>query len=79
MRDEIVLMYMVKIVEQADHERFFAALRQPDIRALLLAVQGINRPLKAPETKFVEVAIHDLPQPQSASRFGTHCRYAAPA
>ena len=68
MCDEIAVMYMGKIVEQADRDSFFAAPRHPYSRALLQAVPSINRPLEAPETRLVEGAIPDLTQPQGGCR-----------
>ena len=79
MCDEIAVMYMGKIVEQADRDSFFAAPRHPYSRALLQAVPSINRPLEAPETRLVEGAIPDLTQPQGGCRFASRCRHAAPA
>ena len=79
MCDEIAVMYMGKIVEQADRDSFFTAPRHPYSRALLQAVPSINRPLEAPETKLVEGAIPDLTQPQAGCRFASRCRHAVPA
>ena len=79
MCDEIAVMYMGKIVEQADRDSFFAAPRHPYSRALLQAVPSIDRPLEAPETRLVEGAIPDLTQPQGGCRFASRCRHAAPA
>ena len=79
MCDEIAVMYMGKIVEQADRDSFFTAPRHPYSRALLQAVPSINRPLEAPETKLVEGAIPDLTQPQAGCRFASRCRHTARA
>lgn len=79
MCDEIAVMYMGKIVEQADRDSFFAAPRHPYSRALLQAVPSINRPLAAPESRLVEGAIPDLTQPQAGCRFASRCRHAVPA
>ena len=54
MCDEIAVMYMGKIVEQADRDSFFAAPRHPYSRALLQAVPSINRPLEAPKARLVD-------------------------
>ena len=79
MCDEIAVMYMGKIVEQADRDSFFAAPRHPYSRALLQAVPSINRPLEAPEPRLVDGAIPDLTQPQAGCRFASRCRHAARA
>ena len=79
MCDEIAVMYMGKIVEQADRDSFFAAPRHPYSRALLQAVPSIDRPMAAPESRLVEGAIPDLTQPQAGCRFASRCRHAVPA
>ena len=79
MCDEIAVMYMGKIVEQADRDSFFAAPRHPYSRALLQAVPSINRPLEAPEARLVDGAIPDLTQPQAGCRFASRCSHAVPA
>ena len=79
MCDEIAVMYMGKIVEQADRDSFFAAPRHPYSRALLQAVPSIDRPLEAPEARLVDGAIPDLTQPQAGCRFASRCSHAVPA
>ena len=79
MCDEIAVMYMGKIVEQADRDSFFAAPRHPYSKALLQAVPSIDRSLEAPDSRLVEGAIPDLTQPQAGCRFASRCSHAVPA
>ena len=75
--DEIAVMYLGKLVEQADHETIFTDPKHPYTKALLSAIP-IPDPTVHPDRIILEGDVTSPINPPPGCRFRTRCRWAMP-
>ena len=75
--DEIAVMYLGKLVEQADHETIFENPKHPYTKALLSAIP-IPDPTVHPDRIILEGDVTSPINPPPGCRFRTRCREALP-
>ena len=75
--DEIAVMYLGKLVEQADHETIFETPKHPYTKALLSAIP-VPDPTVHPDRIILEGDVTSPINPPPGCRFRTRCREALP-
>ncbi len=75
--DEIAVMYLGKLVEQADHETIFESPKHPYTKALLSAIP-VPDPTVHPDRIILEGDVTSPINPPPGCRFRTRCREAMP-
>ena len=75
--DEIAVMYLGKLVEQADRETIFREPKHPYTRALLSAIP-VPDPTVHPDRIILEGDVTSPINPPPCCRFRTRCRDALP-